>query len=229
MAASVKLRGPARETDTGTCLFNEISDNLVGTVGNQPRQSANSSSKSHPSRSGCFSVHISGTRLRAFHRRARGRGSQRCRNTQGKHEPEQAGDEAHNESADPTVHAREPTHEHDHCEDPRLHTPVGHQCPRHHLTVIGGADVHIGRAARRPAGLVRWRQLSPALVSDNAPLGSRANSISAMDRPSPKVGIFGRYSWEKHVGLAQIVAGLSNRNGCSTTTATTGGQRPSSS
>ena len=30
MAASVELHSPARETHTGACLLNEISDNLVG-------------------------------------------------------------------------------------------------------------------------------------------------------------------------------------------------------
>lgn len=30
MAASVELQSPARETHTGTCLLNEITDNLVG-------------------------------------------------------------------------------------------------------------------------------------------------------------------------------------------------------
>src|SRR5674476_1666285 len=37
-AASVELHSPARETHTGMCLLNEVSDNVVGTVGNQPNK-----------------------------------------------------------------------------------------------------------------------------------------------------------------------------------------------
>src|ERR1035437_9866371 len=37
-AASVELHSPARETHTGMCLLNEISDNVVGHLGNKPNK-----------------------------------------------------------------------------------------------------------------------------------------------------------------------------------------------
>ena len=53
-----------------------------------------------------------------------------------KREPAQTGNQAQQDCSDQTAAGREGNYEHDHCEGPGLHTPVGHQSPHHHLTAV---------------------------------------------------------------------------------------------